>query len=288
VRSPDTRLAVFGRQVRSQRSPGSIADRIPVDALRAIPAVATPERVGIAVAVMMGGLAVEVVWTAHRRLPALDEIDASGAVGDLRGSPIRLVALGDSTLTAPGVADRSGVWLHQALVRLDPPRRVEVISLAVSGSRIADVAERLDEAIGLDPDLVVLAVGSNDAVHATPAQRFEARLDEVLRRLLAAAPVVAVANIGDLGNVARVRPPLDTVLRLRSRALCRRVERVVASHERAVLLDVTETNEAFRDPNVFAADLFHPTEAGHSIWAQAALPGLRIAFDRLPSSADSP
>ena len=160
--------------------------------------------------------------------------------------------------------------------------------MAVSGSRIADVAERLDEAIGLDPDLVVLAVGSNDAIRATPAQRFEARLDEVLSRLLDTAPVVAVANIGDLGNVARVRPPLDTVLRLRSRALCRRVERVVASHERAALLDVAETNEAFRDPNVFAADLFHPTEAGHSIWAEAALPGLRNAFDRLPSPADSP
>jgi lysophospholipase L1-like esterase len=248
-----------------------------------IPAVAKPERVAVAAAVMVGGLAAEVAWTARRRLPTLAEIDVSGTVGHGPGPPIRLVALGDSTVTAPGIADRSGVWLHQALLRLDPSPSVEVVSLAVGGSRIADVADTLDEAVALDPDLVVIAVGSNDAIHATPARRFETQLDDVLRRLLATVGIVAVANIGDLGNVARVHRPLDTVLRRRSHTLCRRVERVVAAHQGAVLLDVTTTNEAFRDPSIFAADLFHPSETGHSIWADAALPGLQLAFDRLRS-----
>jgi lysophospholipase L1-like esterase len=248
--------------------------------------VARPERVAIAAAVMVTGLAAEVAWTAHRRLPALQGIDVSGRVGDRPGPTIRLVALGDSTLTAPGVTDPSGVWLHRALRQLDDAPSVEVTSLAVSGSRIADVLDRLDKAVELAPDVMVLAVGANDAMHGTPARRFEAQLEAVLVRLLRAAPVVAVANIGDLGNVARVRKPLDSVLRVRSRVLCRRVEQVVASHDRAVLLDVTVTNEAFRDPSVFAADLFHPTEAGHGIWADAALPGLQLAFERLRSSAD--
>ncbi len=247
---------------------------------------AKPERLAVVAAVMVTGLAAEVAWAARRPLPDLEEIDVSGRVGHRPGPTIRLLALGDSTLTAPGVTDPSAVWLHRALLQLDDAPSVDVTSLAVSGSRVADVLERLDAAVELAPDVVVLAVGSNDAMHGTPARRFEAQLDAALASLLRASPVVAVANIGDLGNVARVPKPLDTVLRVRSRTLCRKVEQVVASHDGAVLIDVTVTNEAFRDPSVFAADLFHPTEAGHAIWADAALPGLQAAFERLRSSSD--
>ncbi len=58
-------------------------------------------------------------------------------------------------------------------------------------------------------------------------------------------------------------PPLNSVLGRRSRTICRRIEAVVSRHERAVLLDVTPTNEAFRDRSVFAPDLFHPARSGH-------------------------
>ena len=129
--------------------------------------------------------------------------------------------------------------------------------------------------------MIVVAVGANDALHGTPVRRFASQLDELLGRLTEAVPVVAVANLGDLGNIARARPPLTTALRLRARSICRTIEQVVARHDGVVLLDVTASDAPFRNREVFAADLFHPSEVGHSIWADVITADLRAAFDRL-------
>ena len=95
----------------------------------------------------------------------------------------------------------------------------------------------------------------------------------------AVAPVVAAANVGNLGNIARVPPPLSTVLRARSQVMRSVIEDVVRSHERAVLIDVTAADDIFRDRRVFTPDLFHPGPVGHAAWADAALPGLRRAVE---------
>jgi acyl-CoA thioesterase I len=236
----------------------------------------------VSAATLSSAIALEVRRAARLPLPTLDGIDASGTVAGLGDeSVLRVVALGDSTLTGPGITDPSDIWLRRALHRLELEPTVEMISLAVGGSRVSDVLGCVNEAIDLRPDLVVVAVGSNDALHGTPVRRFAAQLDELLDRLTADVPVVAVANVGDLGNIARARAPLTTALRLRARVICRTIEQTVARHDRTVLLDVTPSNVAFRDPQVFGADLFHPSEIGHSIWAEAIKGDLRLAFDRL-------
>ncbi|WCO66803.1 GDSL-type esterase/lipase family protein [Iamia majanohamensis] len=228
------------------------------------------------------GIVAELAWTVHRPLPGLVGLDASGLVpGAGVGAPVRLVALGDSSLTGPGLDDPDAIWLRQALVALHLDRPVALTSLAVGGSRTADVTRRVPEAVALEPDVVVVAVGSNDVVHGTPTRQVVAHLDDVLRHLGAAVPVLAVANVGDLGNVARVRPPLENALRLRSRRVRLAIEAVVARHPSAVLLDVTPADVAFRDPTVFAPDLFHPGPEGHARWADAARPGLQEAFGRV-------
>ena len=228
------------------------------------------------------GLAGEILWVSHRRLPVLDEVDASGLVPGKPGlPPLRLVVLGDSTLTGPGLTSSDELWLRRALVELDLERPVEVISLAVSGSRVADVLARVDEALATRADVAVVAVGSNDAIHGTPSAQFARSLDDVLARLLSQIAVVAVSNVGDLGNIARVPRPLTTALRTRGRTICRRVEHVVAGHDRAVLLDVTAVDAHFRDRSVYSADLFHPNPVGHTFWASAAVPGLRRALRTL-------
>jgi len=233
----------------------------------------------------------------RRRLPALEGHDASGVVPvPLGGVTLRLVVLGDSTLTGPGLTSPEEIWLRRALADLDLTCTVEVVSLAVGGSRVADVHRRVPDALAEHPDLVVMAVGSNDAIHGTPAARFGRELDQVLAELLAEVPVVAVGNVGDLGNVARVPRPLSAVLRRRARAVCREVERVVARHAGAVLLDVTPVDPGFRRPDVYAADLFHPNHRGHELWAAAAGPGLHETFcilgaahpARRSASADAP
>ncbi|MCU1353382.1 MAG: Secreted protein [Acidimicrobiales bacterium] len=227
-------------------------------------------------------LIAEVVWVTRRRLPSLTGLDASGLVaGSGEGPPVRLIVLGDSTVTGPGLTRPDEIWLRRALVELELHHPVDVLSFAVGGSRVSDVRRGLDQALAIPADLAVVAVGSNDAIHATPTRQFARDLDDVVRRLLEHVPVVAVGNVGDLGNIARVPPPLKSVLRRRGRIICRQIEEVVARHSRAVLLDVTTSDAAFRDRSVFAPDLFHPSPVGHSHWARAAVPGLQATFQTL-------
>jgi lysophospholipase L1-like esterase len=236
----------------------------------------------VAGAAVVGGLVAEAVWTVRRPLPSLTGWDASGTIpGRDDADPLTVVALGDSTLTGPGLGDPSQVWLRQALERLAIPRPVELRSLAEGGSRVADVAQRIDAARAVGPDLVVIAVGSNDALRGTSTRTIRRQLDTLLGHLLDGVPIAAVANVGDLGSIPRVPPPLRSILQRRSRSVRAAIEDVVASHGRTVLLDVTPADEALRDRRLFAPDLFHPGAGGHEAWAVAAMPGLRSAFDRL-------
>jgi len=232
---------------------------------------------GVALAAALAG---EAMWVMRRPLPTMTGIDASGwiAAPHSTARPLRVVALGDSTLTGPGLLDARHVWLRAALTELATP--FEFVSMAVGGSRVADVDRQLDEAIEQRPDLVVVAVGANDALHGTPRRAFRKRFDRVVDRLADQVASVAVANIGDLGNIARVPYPLTSVLRWRAQVMCSIVESIVDDHETVDLLDVTASNHVFRDRSVFTADLFHPAEAGHAAWAEAALPGLRSAVAR--------
>ena len=245
-------------------------------------------RVGVATGTALtgagAGLVAELVWAGRRPLPEFPDVDASGVVPASAPSdepPLSVVLLGDSTLTGPGLDAPQDIWLRQAIRRLRLSRAVRVDSLAVGGSRVSDVAARVAEAAALKPDLAVVAVGSNDVIRGVPVQTLARKLGSVVDSLLDAAPVVAAANMGDLGNILRFPAPLNAVLRVRSRQAARAIGATLERRRRAVLLDVTRSNPAFRDPGVFVADRFHPNAVGQAAWADSALPGMREAFDRL-------
>ncbi len=233
----------------------------------------------------------QLFWTGHRRLPSQTPPSATvltfgatpgagGAPSRRPRAPVRVVSLGDSTLTGPGLKRCDQVWLPLALSAIDSPRPIEYVSLAVGGSRVADAAARVPDALVLAPDVVVVAVGANDALHGVPLHRIRRGLDQLVRSLLDHVEVVAVANVGDLGNIARVPAPLSSLLRVRAGRVCRAIEGVVSSHERAILLDVAPADAVFRFRAVYTPDLFHPGPVGHAAWARAVFPGLRLAVER--------
>ena len=227
-------------------------------------------------------LTAEVLWASRRHLPVGAEVDATGVLGaELDGPVVRVVVLGDSTLTGPGLSSPDDLWVRRALFALDLGRPIELVSFAVGGSRVGDVQRRLPEALAIRADAVVLAVGSNDAIHGTSARQFELDYERLLGAVLSQVPIAAVTNVGDLGNIARFPRPLRQVVRRRGRSFCRIVDQIAARHEGAVLLDVTPANRFFKDRSLFGPDLFHPTSDGHQLWANAAMPGLMRALERL-------
>ena len=233
------------------------------------------------VAAGAGVLVAQALWTTRRDLPSVTGIDASGAEGDSTGPTVVVAALGDSTLTGPGLADPGDIWVRQAARAVAGHNNIVIRSFAVGGSRVADVARTQIPAMGdLRPDVVVLAVGSNDAIHHTNRRAVEREYAALLGELTRRAPVVIAGGVGDLGAIARVPWPLSVYVRAIGRRVNRVLRRVARSTPGVVYLDTSITDGAFRHggSGLFTVDLFHPNEVGHGLWAELAAPVLREAI----------
>ena len=75
------------------------------------------------------------------------------------------VAFGDSLTQGYG-ANEGGDYPNQLAKRL----RVKIRNLGVSGNTTADGLARLDQAVQLQPRVVLLCLGGNDALRGVPAE----------------------------------------------------------------------------------------------------------------------
>jgi lysophospholipase L1-like esterase len=208
-------------------------------------------------------------------LPTLENQDPSGVFGDPDAPRLRLVFLGDSSVTAPGVEPLDHSWPRQMAFRLASQYRVEAISFAVGGSKARDVLdEQVNAALAVEPDIAYLAVGSNDALRGTPVARFESDLDEVVNRLYKVVPAIGLSGIGDLGTIPRIPELARGVARVRARAMDRAIGRVAARYPRTVKSRVWDIMaiDFVQRPELFADDLFHASAEGHLAFATVGAP----------------
>ncbi len=234
---------------------------------------------GVALATA-GGLWAQVRHIANAPLPHFGDLDPSGRYGgDDGGRPLRVTVLGDSSMTGPGLSSPTDIWIARAAASLGRP--VELRSHARGGSRARDVLEHQVPAVLDEPtDLVVVSVGANDAIHATPLRSYARTLDRLLDRLAEAAPVVSL-GIGDLSVIPRLPRTFRPVVARRSVAIDRTHTLVTADRERVVRVPVSKLSDhVFRDSRgeLFAADLFHPNRRGHALWAELFSPYLQRAL----------
>ncbi len=149
---------------------------------------------------------------------------------------LRVVAVGDSSLTAPGIEDLDDVWLRRLVRRYAEGHRVELISLGVGGSRARDVVDgQLDAAAG------------PAARHRRRHRRLQRRhpghaasaataptWSTIVARLEEVSGAVLVLGMGDLGSIPRLPPSLRPYLSRRSRRFDAACVRVAVSHPHAV------------------------------------------------------
>ena len=223
--------------------------------------------------------------TRRRDLPRVDGFDASGTEGDPSRPEVRLACGGDSTLTGPGLDDASDIWIRQAVRRVAHDRHVVIHSSAVGGARAADVLHlQLGDLLEAEPQIAVIAVGSNDAIHLTPLDDVERSFRSLVATLVDHVPEVIIGGVGDLGASARLLPPLSAFVTARGRQVNRVIRRSVEAHERVRYIDVSTADSAFRSAgkSAFCADLFHPNRNGHAIWAGVAAPVIAHALRAVP------
>jgi lysophospholipase L1-like esterase len=226
-----------------------------------------------------GGLWVQALHSANAALPRFADLCASGNYGDPSGEAVRITILGDSSLTGPGLEQGSDIWVAQLVNRL--PWSVDLRSQAKGGSRVRDVLlHQAAEAALTQPDLFILAIGSNDALHATSTRQFRRDLEAVLNLLGHVAPVMSL-GVGDLSVIPRLPKSLRSLAAYRSATIDQIHSEVADGVSQVTRVPVRELSDAmFRSPttDLFAEDRFHPNRLGHTAWADMFEPFLREAL----------
>jgi len=205
------------------------------------------------------------------------------SVGAAGRPPLRLVLLGDATALGVGVervADTVGGQLSALLAEGAAGRRVELSSVAVAGSRSADLATQVARAlVGIHPDVAVILVGTNDVTRMVRVGDAAEHLAIATRRLQEAGIAVVVGTCPDFGALRAFAPPLRQLLGWHSRRLAR-LQGVAAAAAGAIVVDLGEqTGAVFRaDAGTLCHDGFHPSADGYRVWAHALLPAVQEAI----------
>jgi len=186
-----------------------------------------------------------------------------------------MVWLGDSTAAGVGANGPEGSLPRQVAARLGGP--VELVVLARSGARLDEVVQQqLPRVASLDPDLVLVSAGANDVVHLASKRRFARQYREMLDGL---RPIpVVVLGVPDMGAAPRFAQPLRAIAGWRGRALDGAVRDAVGGRVDVRYVDIAgRTGPAMRrEPDrYFAADRYHPNDAGYGLWADAVLDVVR-------------
>ncbi len=234
----------------------------------------------------LGSIIGQILYAAHRPdLPSYDNYETSGALGDPGKPGLTLVALGDSSITAPGVNHIDDAWIRKVAHGLTDRYFVHLRAVAVGGSKASDViADQLGPALEFEADLAIVSVAANDAIRGVPVRRFEQEMEEIVQALTADGTRVVVVGVGDIGSVPRLPRFLRWYLTKRSGRFDRASADVAARHAGVVKVDVRgDLSEAFRtDRMTFSGDRFHASSYGHEHFAHH----ISVAVDR--ALADMP
>ncbi|GAA5195278.1 hypothetical protein GCM10023322_61660 [Rugosimonospora acidiphila] len=225
-------------------------------------------------------LAAEVLAARTRRYARPDlTLGMRTSVGPASAPALRLVLLGDSSALGVGVdrvTDTVGGRLAELLAggAERDGRRIEVSSVAVSGSRAEDLATQVARAlVGDRPDVAVILVGANDALRPHRPRRSAAHLGGAVRRLRDAEVAVVVGTCPDLGAVRAFAPPLRQIVGLIGRGVANaQLDEVRAAGGIPVDL-ARQVGPVFRaDAGTLCHDGFHPSADGYRVWAHALYP----------------
>jgi lysophospholipase L1-like esterase len=212
----------------------------------------------------------EAAYAVLRPSPDLPSHDPTGEFGDPADPLLKVAALGDSSIMAPGVEEPGQIWISLVCRRLAEHRHVVLKSFAQGGARAADVlTDQVDDAIAFDPDLIFVSVGANDAIKGVPLARFFHNLDQIVERLTETHATVVQSGVGVLGTIPRLYPPLSNLMSWRAVRFDGAHRRVAARYGTSVV-DHRSDDPAiwYEDRSLWAADLFHVSPAGHARWSE--------------------
>ena len=193
-------------------------------------------------------------------------------VGEPGAPMLTYLALGDSTAAGWGTASEKATYPH--LVARAAAERgfyVHLINVAVGGATVGDVAaSQLAAIAATKPDLITLSVGANDATHFTAPVDYRRDLKTILMALKqSSARTILVADTPDMFLAPALPLPLAFATARRARAQ-NEILRALNRDSRVEIVELYAKGklDARENPNLYAADWFHPSATGYALWAR--------------------
>ncbi len=180
--------------------------------------------------------------------------------------------LGDSTAAGWGAATLQATYPHLiARALADRGFRVRVVNVAAGGATARDVvAVQLAAIARVQPDLITLSVGANDATHFTAPDDYRRDWAAILAALQQSkARTILVADTPDMFLAPALPLPLAAIAARRARAQ-NEITRAIPRDSRVQIVPLYARGklDARLDPQLYAADRFHPSPAGYARWAR--------------------
>ncbi|MEA2651540.1 MAG: hypothetical protein QOI85_1261 [Chloroflexota bacterium] len=218
---------------------------------------------------------------------------------------LNIVVLGDSTTAGVGVSRPEDALPYLLARRVaDAGRRsVRVVSYGWAGARVADLPRQQvprasapirpnDRGPFLpDADIVAVVVGSNDATHRTPPNRYRADLRTTLEGIRRHAPNARIVLAG-IPAFRGALPALEPLIFLADQfgRLLRPISRAEAARIGAAYADLHSEVPGLiagrRD--VLSSDRFHPSAVGYDAWAEVIFQALQDGPAAGATEAHSP
>lgn len=195
------------------------------------------------------------------------------------GPKLTYVVMGDSTSIGQGT-DYEHAWALLSAKHLAASHEVSFVNVGISGATAADVlAIQLPRVVTYKPDVVLLAVGANDATHFVGAKAFQQSVQAIIDGLQTANPDVKIIVTGSpaMDSVTRFPWPVKQLMGLRTRQINKAFAPIITKNDLAFAPIAQGTRAAFlADPTLLAADKFHPNARGYALW----VPIVNSALDR--------
>jgi acyl-CoA thioesterase-1 len=177
-----------------------------------------------------------------------------------------IAVLGDSLAAGFGLATNEGFPARLEAALRNAGEDVRVINAGVSGDTSAGGLARLDWVLGDQPDIVLVELGSNDALRGLDPEETFDNLDSIVLNLRAREVTVILAGMMAPRNLGREYVnAFDAIYR-----------RVAEKHRIALypfFLYGVALNPAFNQ-----ADLIHPNQAGVDIIVEKILPAMHAVL----------
>ncbi|HET6622465.1 MAG TPA: SGNH/GDSL hydrolase family protein [Candidatus Saccharimonadales bacterium] len=179
---------------------------------------------------------------------------------------LTVVALGDSTFQAIGATQPllGTVGLSADYIEKQTGRPIHINNFSVTGAKAQDVAEsQLPQADLESADIVLVAVGANDALKESDLVVFESAIKQICEQLPANKSVMA-----DVALVNHRRPYQKLLAKYRDQA---------GIYPADLSYSFGMVAQSWR---LSARDFFHPSDYGYTFWFKAFQPALDKLISR--------